>query len=99
MKRLTKSKALYLVLEFGREEEHKLIEIGSKHDAYQIEHARRTLLYALQDSVKEMLRVLDAQITFTVDDNEVWHYDPCYFVADDMTRHLLYAFRKELKGE
>lgn len=99
MKRLTKSKALYLVLEFGREEEHKLIEIGCKHDAYQIEHARQTLLYALQDSVKEMLRVLDAQITFTVDDNEVWHYDPCYFVADGMTRHLLYAFRNKLKGE
>jgi hypothetical protein len=93
MKRLTKSKALYLILNFGRDEERALIRDGKTHEAYQIEHARAVLLHALNKSIKEAGRTLEAMVYYTIAGGD-WSYNAGLFVHDDDTREMLLELRK-----
>lgn len=92
MKRFT---ALYNILEFGKIEEHKLIMANKKADAYQIEHARKQLIYFFdKNPIKNLVRKIDSMITYTIDEQGVWHYDTMNFVNDELTRQLLSELRK-----
>lgn len=86
----TKASALYYILKFGRLEEHALIAEGKKHEAYQIEAARTTLLYALTDSLARVRVVLEGMIS---------REDVAKFVHDDRTRGLLVELYEKFSGE
>ncbi len=84
---MTKNIALHKITQFGRSEQHALIEAGKHHEAYQIEHARNRLLYALVVSIKEVRRVLPLMIDGGETDEAV-----ILRVADERTHDLLSAF-------
>ena len=86
---MTKSTALYKLLQFGRKEEHELIKQGKSHDAYQIEAARKKLMYALLDTVKHA-RALLAEMC-----KPLGEAHPMAYVADDFTRNLLIELKQE----
>lgn len=91
---MTKSILMHKILQFGRTEQQNLIKADKLHEAYQIEHARNTLLYALLKGIKEVKTVLNAQIEYTIDEKGYCHYAPLAFVSDEFTRNLLTEFRK-----
>ena len=86
--RMKKSTALYKILNFGRKEEHQLIAEGKIHEAYQIEAARRQLVYALLDTVKHARDLLNEMCKPL---NEA---HPLAYVADELTRNLLIELKK-----
>lgn len=88
---MTKSKALYKIICFGRKEEHKLIAEGKDHEAYQIEYARNVLLYALQDSVKAVRKSLIEMTTSP----DMPDYKVLAYVWDNFTRGLLEDFKNK----
>lgn len=94
---MKKQTALYEILEFARSEERNLLLAGKKHEAYQIEHARRTMHYALLQSVKNFKSVLDKMTEYTVDEGGFKHYDPMFFVSDEYARNLVEDFKKRLR--
>lgn len=97
MKRLTKSKALYFILNFGRDEERAFIRDGKTHEAYQIEHARAILLRALNKSIKEARRALEGMVYYTIAGGD-WSYNAALFVHDDDTREMLLELRRHFLG-
>lgn len=92
MKKITKTTALYMILEFGRTQQHDLISEGKHHEAYQIEHARNQMLYALLDSIKSVREFLPKMTQYTYDEDGVRQYDASYFVFDEYTRNLVKEF-------
>ena len=95
MKKITKTTALYKILRFGRAQQHNLIAEGKHHEAYQIEHARNQMLYALMDSIKAVRELLPKMTEYTIDANGIWHYDAARFVSDESTRILINEFAAE----
>lgn len=99
---MTKTTALYKVLNFGRQKEHELIREGKSHEAYQIEHARNEMIFALSHSIKLLRIRLVLMTTYSIDKEGYWEYDPEYFVSDEFTRNLVEEFmgqfsKKEVK--
>lgn len=93
----TKNDAVYHIMRFGRDEERNLIAEGKRSDAFQIEDARRTLVYCLANNpLKEIGVFIDRMTDHTIDENGRWHYDGM-FVADDLTRELLKDLRQKFK--
>lgn len=92
---MTKDNALHLILQFGRNEEHNLIAEGKKHEAYQIEHARNTLLYALNKSIKRVREVLEDMTNFAISEHGYRLYNPSFFVADDGVRDMVSEFKSK----
>ena len=89
---MKKDTALFLILNFGRQEERSLLAEGKEHEAYQIEHARRTMHYALLESIKHLREVLKLMTEYTVDERGFWQYSPYFFVMDEYTRKLIVDF-------
>ena len=85
---MTKSTALYKLLNFGRKEEHELIAQGKLNDAYQIEAARKQLMYALLDSLKHA-RALLSEMCKPLNEAH-----PMSYVSDNLTRDLLIELKK-----
>lgn len=93
---MTRFNAMYKILNFGRKEERKLLLEGKTHEAYQIEHARNTLIYFLNENpIKKMFGRIEAMTNYTIDNNGVWQYNPRHFVADEFTRNLLLELKKD----
>ena len=90
---MTKVQAMHLVLGFGRDEEHALIAKGEHHQAYQIEHARQQMCYALLESIKNLRTRLDEMTRLEIGEDGVWQYNPYYFVSDGVTRDLVEKFK------
>lgn len=89
---------LYTIMHFGRDEEKQLIAESKRHEAYQIEHARDTLIYRFSESsIKNTLNTLNLMIEYEIDNNGVWQYHPTLFVHDEFTRNLLIDLRKKLE--
>ena len=88
-KRMTKAQALYKITQFGRTEQHTMIEAGNHHEAYQFEHARNQLLYALVNGGVNAVRIKLMQMTTIVKDN------PFPYVFHDGARALLIEFAKD----
>lgn len=86
---MTKSTALYKLLNFGRKEEHELIAQGKNHEAYQIEAARKQLMYALLDTLKHARELLNEMC------KPLGEAHPMCYVADDLTRNLLIELKKD----
>lgn len=89
MKKITKYQALYKITQFGRTEQHALIESHMYHEAYQIEHARNRMLYELVGSGISGVRKLLPRMIGTAAE-----HDALTYVADDETRALLIKFSK-----
>ena len=87
---MTKNAALHKILQFGRDEQTSLIEEGLHHEAYQIEHARNRLLYALIVSIKEVRRVLPLMLEGGETEEAILLY-----VHDERTRALIDRFSRE----
>jgi hypothetical protein len=88
----TKTEALYKITQFGRKEEHDLLMEGKQHEAYQIEHARTQLLYALvQNGVAAVQELL---YKMTCIDTDGMNY-----VMDNRARDLLAKFYNDFTGE
>lgn len=94
---MRKTTALTHILEFGKNEERKLREAGKSHEAYQIEHARDQLNFALLKSIKNVREMLDKMINYTIDGSGFWHYDALNFVQDEYTRSLLAELKKNFE--
>lgn len=94
---MKKTTALYHIIEFGKIEERKLRSEGKDHEAYQIEHAREVLHFALLKSIKRVRECLDLMTKYTIDKSGVWEYDGFHFVADEFTRELLNEFKKKFQ--
>ena len=94
---MKKDTALHHILKFGRKEQIELIKAGHDSDAYQIEHARTILLYALNKSIKRVREVLVEMTSYTIDEKGIWHYE-MQFVADELTRNLLIQLSKEFNN-
>lgn len=92
MKKMTRTEALSNILNFGRTEQHALIEEGKHHEAYQIEHARKQMLYALVKSIKAVRELLPQMTSYTIDEDGAWEYNPDTFVQDDFARALVEDF-------
>ena len=92
---MTKDKALHMILHFGREKEHMLIAKGETVAAYQIEHARITLHYALNHSIKTVRETLDKMIDMSIAEDGTWEYHPALFVHDEETRKMLSDLREQ----
>lgn len=95
---MTKVYAMHLVLGFGRDEEHTLIAAGKHTEAYQIEHARQQMAYALLDSIKCLRTRLDEMTRLEIGEDEVWQYNPYYFVSDGYVRELVENFKANFGG-
>lgn len=93
---ITKTEALHKITKFGRKEEHALLMEGKQHEAYQIEHARTQMLYALvQDGVAAIEDLLRRMTYIDADAN----YNPMNYVMDDRARDLLAKFYNDFTGE
>lgn len=86
-RKITKREALYKITQFGRCEERSLIEAHRHHEAYQIEHARNRMLYALVDDGIKGVRELLPLMTGAAEER-----DPAAYVMDEQTRNLLAEF-------
>lgn len=95
MKKITKTTALHKILHFGRTQQHALIAEGKNHEAYQIEHARNQMLYALVDSIKAVRELMPKMTEYIIDANGFWQYDAAHFVSDESTRNLVREFAAE----
>ena len=81
---------LYSIVNFGRNEERRLIKEGKTHEAYQIEHARNKLIYYFDGhTIKELLERIKEMVTFTIAKDGHWIYNVKCFVSDEFTRELL----------
>ena len=95
MKKLTRFDAMFAVINFGKKEERALLAEGNADAAYQIEHARNTLMYFLNDNaVKSVSAKIGKMVEYTVRADGVWEYDAASFVSDELTRELLKDLRK-----
>lgn len=91
---MTRSSAMCKILNFGKQEERELLMNGKTSEAYQIEHARKSLIYCLNDStIKAVRERLERMTNYTVAANGVREYYAIAFVADDFTRDLLEKFK------
>ncbi len=87
---MKKNDALYYILNFGRQEEKTLLQDGKLTEAYQIEYARNSLVYFLNENpVKKVRDRINAMTSYKVDQNGIWRYNSIYFVMDELTRNLL----------
>lgn len=94
--RKTRFKAMYAILNFGKQEEKALLMDGKSHEAYQIEYARDRLIYFLNENpVKNVLGKIEAMTDYYIDEKGYRHYDAVNFVADELTRSLLLELKKE----
>lgn len=90
---MTRFDAMYKIVNFGKSEERRLLADGKTHEAYQIEHARNSLIYFLNENpIKKVIGRIEEMVTYTVDDKGIWHYSK-HFVFDDFTRMLLCKLR------
>lgn len=92
MKKITKTTALYMILEFGRTQQHDLIAEGKRQEAFNIECARNRMLYALVDSIKAVRELLPKMTQYTYGEDGVRQYDAMDFVFDEYTRNLVKEF-------
>lgn len=92
---MTRSSALNEILHFGRNEERDLLMQGKTHEAYQIECARKKLIYCLNSgTIKAVRELLERMTNFTRDESGVLQCeDVSVFVADDFARNLLVEFK------
>lgn len=92
---MTRSSALNEILHFGRDEERDLLMQGKTEEAYQIECARKKLIYCLNGgTIKAVRELLERMTNFTRDENGVLKCeDVSVFVADDFARNLLVEFK------
>ena len=92
---MTRFEAMYEILHFGKEEEKKLLMEGKRHEAYQIEQARNTLMYFLnENSIKRVYNKIKLMTEYFIDNNGFWHYEK-EFVTDEYTRNLLLELKKK----
>ncbi len=90
---MTRFEAMNKILNFGRNDERRLVLDGRLHDAYQIECARNSLIYFLNENpVKKVRERIEEMVAYTVDGNGYWHYSN-RFVHDEFTRLLLCDLR------
>lgn len=89
---MTKATVLFEILECGKKEQKRLEERGEMCAAFQIETARKTLLYGVIESVKEVKRRL-YYMTHYYDEHKF------LYVHDSYTRLLLVDLRKKLFKE
>lgn len=82
--------------ENGRKEEQALLMEGKQHEAYQIEHARTQLLYALVQNGVAAVRELLQKMTYIDADG---NYNTMSYVMDDRARDLLAKFYNDFTGE
>ena len=88
--------AMYKIVNFGKQEQKALLTKEDNHGAYQIEHARETLIYFLNENpVKKVYGKIEAMTHYTVNENGYWSYDSTCFVFDELTRKLLLELKKE----
>lgn len=94
---MEKTTAIYLINNFGINEEIKLIREGKNHEAFQIRHARQQLMYAyaMNTSVYDVKTTLNIMTEYTIDDDGYWNYNPIAFVHDEFTRNLLDEFKSK----
>lgn len=89
---MTKATVLFEILEYGKKEQKRLEEQGKMRAAFEFETARKTLLYGLIESVKEVKRRL----------YYMTHYHEehlALYVHDDYARLELVELRKKLFKE
>lgn len=92
---MTRNSALNKILNFGRDEERDLLVQGKTEEAYQIECARKKLIYCLNGgTIKAVRELLERMTNFTRDESGVLQCeDVSVFVADDFARNLLVEFK------
>lgn len=89
---MTRNHTLLTILNFGRNEEHRLIKEGKAHEAYQIEHARKELICFFDvHTIDELKRRLNTMINYSCAGN-----GPLIYVHDDFTRNLLKDLKRVL---
>lgn len=89
---MTKKDVLYEILKFGKDEQKTLTAQGKLCEAYQFEHARVTLLYALTETIKEVKERLYYMTNY--------HEERLLlYVNDDYVRLQLVELRKKLFKE
>jgi hypothetical protein len=92
---MTRFDAMYKIVNFGKQEEKNLLAEGKFNEAFQIEHARDTLIYFLNENpIKKVLGRIEAMTNYTIDEKGFWRYD-MRFVMDEFTRNLLLELKKE----
>jgi hypothetical protein len=82
-----------LITRFGTAAQREHLEAQERQEAFNIEHARNTMMHALvfggvkgvQECFPKMLNQLD----------ESGHYNLFHYVADDATRAMVAEFQKE----
>lgn len=90
---MTRFEAMNKILNFGRSEERRLVLDGKFFEAYQIQFARDSLIYFLNENpVKKVRERIEEMVAYTVDGNGYWNYSN-RFVHDEFTRLLLCDLR------
>lgn len=91
---MNRNDAMHKILNFGAAEQRNFLTAGKTQEAYQIEHARNSLIYCLNGgTIKAVRERLERMTNYTVAANGFWQYDAFSFVFDDFTRDLLVIFK------
>lgn len=93
---MTKNTAVSIINNFAIKKEHELIKKDMNHEAFQIRAARNMMYYALTNTIKELISLLDEMTTYTLDKDGLMIYGP-KFVHDENTRNLIIELKKQFK--
>ncbi len=93
---MTKNKAVSIINNFALKEEHELIKQDMNHEAFQIRAARNMMYYAIANTIKELVALLDEMTTYTQDKDGFMIYGT-KFVHDEYTRNLVAELKKQFK--
>ena len=93
---MTKNKAVSIINNFAIKEEYELIKKDMNHEAYQIRAARNMMYYALANTIKELISMLDEMTSYTLDKDGFMIYGP-KFVHDENARNLIIELKKQFK--